>query len=188
MLEITIDCKNKLYDEATNRFIQIDRPVTLKLEHSLISVRKWESKYHKPFLGKKGDEKTMDELLDYILCMMTNKEKIDPNVLQLMQAEDIQKIIMYINDSMTATWFNMNHRVGASNKLGETITAEIIYYWMISYNVPIELERWHLNQLLTLLKVLNIKNGGEKKMSKRDAAMERAAENARRRARYKTKG
>lgn len=186
MLEIKVK-EQRLYDENKNEFIYI-KPVTLKLEHSLISIRKWESKHHKPFLGGKGDEKTLDELVDYISCMVINKENVDPTVIYHLPAEVIQKVIVYIKDDMTATWFTGNHRVGASNILGEVVTAEIIYYWMISYNVPIELERWHLNQLLTLLKVINIKNGGEKKMSKRDAAIERTAENMRRRAKYHTKG
>ncbi len=187
MLEIKVE-EQHLYDESTNKIIHI-KPVTLKLEHSLISIRKWESKYHKPFLGgTKKDEKTLDELLDYISCMIVNKENVDPMMIRHLPAEIIQKIILYIKDDMTATWFTGNHRVGASNRLGEVVTAELIYYWMIAYNVPIELERWHLNQLLTLLKVINIKSGGEKKMSKRDAAIERTAENARRRAKYHTKG
>lgn len=187
MLEIKVE-EQHLYDERTNEFIYI-KPVTLKLEHSLISVRKWESKYHKSFLGGgTKDEKTIDELLDYISCMVINKENVDPMMIRHLPAETIQKIILYIKDDMTATWFTGNHRVGASNVLGEVVTAEIIYYWMIAYNVPIELERWHLNQLLTLLKVINIKNGGEKKMSKRDAAIERNVENLRRRAKYHTKG
>lgn len=169
--------------------LKIDKPITLKLEHSLISLRKWESKHHKPFMGKRGEEeKTLEEILDYIYCMITNKEKINPLVISCISEEDVQKVVSYIQDPMTATWFSTNTRIGASHKIGEVVTAEIIYYWMISYNVPIELERWHLNQLLTLLRVLSVKNGGDKKMSRKDAATERRILNEQRRAKYKSRG
>lgn len=150
-----------------------------------MSVRKWEAKWHKLFLDD-GD-KTIEELLDYIRCM-TITEDVDQNVYSCLTEEDLKTIVEYIKDPMTATWFNNNNRVGASNRSGEKVSAEIIYYWMITLNVPVEFERWHLNQLLTLLKVVNIKNGGEKKMSKSEAQAQRAALNRQRRAKYKSKG
>lgn len=162
------------------------KETTLKLEHSLVSIRKWESKWHKLFLD--DDDKTIDELLDYIRCMTLNEEEIDQNVYRCITEDVLEKIVDYIKDPMTATWFNNNNRIDASNRSGEKVSAEIIYYWMVALNVPVELERWHLNQLLTLLKVINIKNGGEKKMSKSEAQAQRAALNQQRRAKYKSKG
>lgn len=184
MLEIVIPEQEK-YEEETGKFIQTKK-TTLKLEHSLISVRKWEAKWHKLFL--ENEDKTFDELLDYIRCMTLNREKIDQNVYRFLTNEDLEKIVTYIQDPMTATWFHNNNRIGASNRTGEKVSAEIIYYWMIAQNVPVEFERWHLNQLLTLLKVVNIKSGGEKKMSKKEAAAQRATLNKQRRMKYKTKG
>lgn len=173
------------YDEISEEFIKIKK-TTLKLEHSLLSIKKWESKWHKPYLG--NDDKSIPEILDYISCMTLNKESVNPMVYRFLNEEDVKKIIDYIKDPMTATWFSGNNRIGASNKYGEVVTAEIIYYWMISLQVPVEFEKWHLNQLLTLLKVISIKNGGEKKMSKKDAAIQRKMLNEQRRKKYKTKG
>lgn len=184
MLQIIIPEQEK-YDEISEEFIKI-KNTTLKLEHSLLSIKKWESKWHKPYLG--NDDKTIPEILDYISCMTLNKESVDPMVYRFLNEEDVKKIIDYIKDPMTATWFSGNNRIGASNKYGEVVTAEIIYYWMISLRVPVEFEKWHLNQLLTLLKVISIKNGGEKKMSKKDAAIQRKMLNEQRRKKYKTKG
>lgn len=184
MLEIKIPEQEK-YDEVAEEFIHI-RETTLKLEHSLLSLRKWEAKWHKPFLGL--EDKTIPELIGYIQCMTTNSGKVDQNVYRAFTQEDILSVINYIKDPKTATWFSGNTRVGASNKIGEVITAEIIYYWMISFRVPVEFERWHLNQLLTLLKVINIKSGGEKKMSKKDAADQRRELNRIRREQMNSKG
>lgn len=184
MLEIEIPEQEK-YEEESKTFIHVKK-TTLKLEHSLISVRKWEARWHKLFLG--DEDKTLEELLDYVVCMTLNREKVDQNVYLCLTEDDFTKIVQYIQDPMTATWFNNNTRIGASNRTGEKVSAEIIYYWMISLQVPVEFERWHLNQLLTLLKVINIKNGGEKKMSKKEAAAQRAALNKQRRAKFKTKG
>lgn len=184
MLEITIPEQTK-FKEDTSEFITIKETI-LKLEHSLLSVKKWEAKWHVPFLGKR--EKTLEEHLSYIACMTLNREKIDPNIYRCIPQESLLEIIEYIQDSMTATWFNNNDRIGASNRSNEVVTAETIYYWMISYRVPVEFEKWHLNQLLTLLKMIHIKSGGEKKMPAKEAAALRKKLNLERRAKYKTKG
>lgn len=184
MLQIVIPEQEK-YDEASEEFIKVKK-TTLKLEHSLLSVKKWESRWHKPYLG--NEDKTIPEILDYISCMSLNRESIDPMVYRCLTEENIQMIVEYIKDPMTATWFSNNTRIGASNKRGEIVTAEVIYYWMVTLQVPVEFEKWHLNQLLTLLKVINIKNGGEKKMSAKDAAIERKMLNEQRKAKYKTRG
>lgn len=183
MLELFIP-KQEKYNSKENTFVSIEDTV-LQLEHSLKSVQKWEAKWKKPFLGK--EEKTMDQLVSYISCMTLN-DRVDPNVYFFLTYSDIQKTVDYIEDGMTATWFSNDTRIGGSNKSGEVITAEVIYYWMVTFRVPVEFENWHLNQLLTLLKVINIKSGGEKKMSKKEAAMERAMLNKQRRAALKTKG
>ncbi len=189
MLEITIPKQHyRLFDEISEEFINIDVEETkLILEHSLVSLRTWEQKWKKPFLGK--DELTYEEVTDYIKCMTLN-DGVDPIIYKYIPTDIFNKIIDYIKDSKTATWFRKNALKGAQRSSREVITAEIIYYWMIALNIPVEFERWHLSTLLTLIKVVNIKNGGDKgtKMSKKEAAMERKRLNQQRRAAYHSKG
>lgn len=182
MLEITIP-KKELFNEDSNEFLTIPE-TTICLEHSLLSVKKWESIHHKPFLGQ---EKTMDEIIDYVRCMTIPTKKINPEVYNHIPPNVLEQIINYIKDPMTATWFN-DANIGGSKSSNEVVTAEIIYYWMISLNIPVEFQKWHLEQLLTLIKVVNIKNAPKRKMSKKEAAMQRRQLNAARRAKYKTKG
>lgn len=182
MLELTIESK-ELYNEKTNDFINL--PTTkLQLEHSLISVYKWESKWHIPFLGK---EKTIPEILDYIRCMTITKN-VDLRIYDFIPKAQLVEIIDYINDPMTATKINDDGLIGAQKNKNETVTAELIYYWMITLNVPVEFEKWHLNKLLSLIKVINFKNTPPKKIGKKEAAMQRAQLNAQRRAMYHSKG
>lgn len=183
MKEITIP-KGTFFDDSTNKFIHI-KETTLQLEHSLISLKKWEEKWHKPFLKK--EDKTTEEILDYFRCMTLNQKKIDPEIYLYIPSNLINEIVEYIKDPMTATTFN-DSLIGAQKNSGEIVTAEIIYYWMVSYNIPVEFQKWHLNQLLTLIKVVSIKNGPKKKMGKREAAQQRAALNKARRAKYNSKG
>lgn len=159
----------------------------LQLEHSLISIKKWESKWHKPFLGK--EDKTYEELCDYVRCMTLN-HGIPDSCYTMIEPNTLSKIVDYIQDPMTATWFSKEPDSNGAPRMShqEVITAEIIYYWMIALNVPSEYQKWHLNQLLTLIKVLNIKNTPPKKMSKRDLLKQHAAINAARRAKYNSKG
>lgn len=171
--------ETEYFDEATSEFVSI-KDQTLLLEHSLISVSKWESKWHKPFLEK--NDKTTEEVLDYLRCM-TITQNVDPNVYYNISESDILKIKDYIDDSMTATTFS-DH--GRPNR--QIITAEIIYYWMVSFNIPFECQKWHLNRLLTLIHVCSIKNQPSKKMSKADIRSRNAALNAARRAQLGTKG
>ena len=175
--------KSEKYDEALQEFIYT-KEVTLQLEHSLISLRKWEDKWHKPFLVK--DDKTFEETMDYIKCMTINPN-VDPNCYRFLTTKQIQDILDYIKDPMTATWFSEINGTKRPVKK-EIITAEIIYYWMITLNIPVEFQKWHLNQLLTLIKVCNIKNEPSKKMSQKEAAQQRAALNAARRAKMHSKG
>lgn len=188
MIEIVIPEQHyEFYDEEKEIFLPAVniKETRIQIEHSLISLRKWEQTWHKPFLGK--TDKTYDELSDYIRCM-TLTHGVDPEVYHWIPKDVIDKVINYIKDPMTATWFKENALVGAQKSSRETITAEIIYYWMISLNIPVEFQKWHLNQLLTLIKVINIKNGKPQKVDKRTAARERAALNKMRREQYNSNG
>lgn len=180
MLTITIPGQ-EFWDEKKEEFIQT-KGVTLQLEHSLISLSKWESKWHKPFLGK--DDRTDEETLDYIRCM-TITQNVDLKVYELIDNKTVDEISEYIKDSMTATWFS--NRNGEETKK-EVITSEIIYYAMIVNGIPFECQKWHLNRLLTLIRVCNEKNKPPKKRSTKEIAREQAAINAARRKALHSKG
>ena len=180
MLEITIP-EVEQWDEVNQEFITSKEQV-LRLEHSLVSLSKWESKWNKPFLDKK--EKTREETIDYIKCM-TLTQNVDPNTYNLLTKENIIEINKYISSPMTATTF---HEYPNKKGSREIITSEIIYYWMISLNIPFECQKWHLNRLLTLIKVCSIKQQPPKKMSKRDVMSRNAALNAARRKQLNSKG
>lgn len=179
MLEITIP-KQSLWDEINEEFIDIEAQ-TIRLEHSLVSLSKWESKWRKPFLSNK--EKTREELTDYIRCM-TITQNVDPMAYNFIDRASMIKIDEYIEAPMTATTFSNQEKSGSR----EIITAELIYYWMISLNIPFECQKWHLNRLLTLIKVCSIKNQPPKKMSKKDVMSRNAALNAQRRQQLNSKG
>jgi len=149
MLTITIPAK-ELWNETTQEFIVQSSDVKLTMEHSLVSISKWESKWKKSFL--KNLEKTPEESIDYIKCMSISKNIPDEIYLRLSN-DNIRSIDEYINDTMTATCINT---IDGKNK--ETITSELIYFWMISYNIPFECQKWHLNRLMTLIKICNAKN------------------------------
>lgn len=179
MLTITIP-KTELFDESKEEFIYI-KEQTLCLEHSLVSVAKWEAKWKKAFLGK--EEKTPDEMLDYIRCM-TITQNVDPKCYFGLTNENLLLVKNYIEDTMTATTFRDNQ--GRKNR--EVITAEIIYYWMIELGIPFECQKWHLNRLLTLINVCSIKNAPNKKMSKKDAFTQQNQLNAMRRKKFNSLG
>lgn len=194
MLEITIRKEQGCYeafDPSTNEFCKLDKlkkDVTLSLEHSLVSISKWECKWHKPFLSE--TKKTNEELLDYIKCM-TITQNVDDSVFDVLISdyENIKKINSYIEDKMSATVFTSNiiNKNQQTTHKKETMTNEIIYYWMIYFNIPMECQRWHLNRLLTLIRVCQIKESNEK-MSKKDTMLSNAALNKARRARLNSKG
>lgn len=189
MLSIVIP-ENDLFLEETETFYTV-KETKLQLEHSLLSVKKWEQKWHKAFLKK--DEKTDEELLDYIRCM-TLTTNVDPMVYLAIPPDIADKIISYINDPMSATIITTEEKENAPIKKKDTLTAELIYYWMITLNIPVEFQKWHLNQLITLINVIGIKNGNQGKPRKMSAAEARAAAanrnkiNEMRRAKYRTKG
>lgn len=181
MLQITIP-EREYFDEEKQEFIYTKRR-TLLLEHSLISISKWEAKWKKPFLVGKADDRTREESLDYIRCMSTSQSNDD--FINDITNVEMQQISEYIDDKMTATWFNDNNdptiKSGA-NRRGQVITSELIYYWMIAFNIPFECQKWHLNRLLTLIRICQIKNTPAKKMKKKDIyARNRALNDARRR-------
>lgn len=180
MLQITIPAV-ELWDERNQEFVST-KEQTLQLEHSLVSISKWESKWNKAFLSSK--EKSFEETVDYVRCMTITKN-VDPSVYKFLTNENIAEINQYIEAPMTATYFmeSDNKKSGS-----EKITSELIYYWMITLNIPVEFEKWHLNRLLTLVKVCNIKNSPSKKMSKSEVMRRNAKLNAERRAQLHSKG
>ena len=180
MLTITIPATEE-FDEIKGEFITT-REQTLQLEHSLISISKWESKWCKPFLAKQ--DKTREEVIDYVKCMTLNKN-VNDDVYRCLTQDNITAINEYIGAPMTATYFS-NQDKGKRNN--EQITSELIYYWMIALQIPFECQKWHINRLLTLIRVCNVKNTPPKKMSKREIISRNAALNAARRQQLNTKG
>ena len=181
MLTITIPASD-YFNEKTQEFFTL-KEQTLQLEHSLVSLSKWESKWCKAFLSNK--DITLEETLDYIKCM-TITQNIDPEVYNRLSRSNIEEINKYIEAPMTATTFYEDPQQKGRHK--ETVTSELIYYWMISLNIPMECQKWHLNRLLTLIRVCNVKNTPPKKMSKGDIVRRNAALNAARRKQFNSKG
>lgn len=179
MLQITVPAV-EMWDESTETYINTNE-TTLQLEHSLVSVSKWESKWCKSFLSHTN--KTYDETIDYIKCMTLTRD-VDPSVYYGLTNDNIEQINKYIAAPMTATSFSDKNGKGGR----EIITSELIYYWMISQNIPFECQKWHLNRLLTLIRVCNIKNAPPKKHSRREIASRNAALNAARRKQLNSKG
>lgn len=170
------------YDEQSEEFITIDEQV-LELEHSLIALSEWESKWCKPFITK--EPKTYEETIDYIKCM-TLTPNVDPVIYSFLTEKHIEQVNNYIEAPMTATTFNNTGKGKASN---EYITNELIYYWMTALTIPFDpCETWHLNRLLTLVQVCNLKNQPPKKMSRRAVMNQNAMLNEARRAQYNMKG
>lgn len=161
---------------------------SFKIEHSLLSISKWEEKWHKPFLS---DDKTSEEMLDYIKCMTIDKDVEDFWYYRIPESEIIN-IRNYMDDSHTATWFKEDNDPNAKNrpsKNTEVVTNELIYYWMSAFNLPFTVcEKWHINKLLTLLRVCNIKNQPPKKMSQKEVAKQYKALNDARRKKFGSKG
>lgn len=180
MLQITIP-STELWDERKEEFVYV-KEKTLQLEHSLVSLSKWESKWNKSFLS--SSDKTNEETIDYIRCM-TITQNVDPEVYTRLKNNVIKQIYDYINAPMTATVISDTKRGGSSR---EVITSELIYYWMIALNIPFECQKWHLNRLLTLIRVCEIKNTPPKSMNRREIMNRNAALNAARRKQFNTKG
>jgi hypothetical protein len=180
MLEIHIPSK-ELYDEKTETF-SMSKAYHLQLEHSLISISKWESKWLKAFLS--NSEKTIPETIDYIRCMTVNAN-VNPEAYTLITNDIVEQVSAYIEAPMTATTFSKSN----SNTINrEIVTSEIIYYWMVTFNIPFECEKWHLNRLLAFINVCNIKNQPTKKVGKKELYSRNTALNAMRRQQLNTTG
>lgn len=192
MLEIIIKDK-EVWNEKLEEFQQI-KGQTLCLEHSLVSLSKWEAKYKKPFLSA---NKSTEEILDYIR-FMTITQNVNPIIYKTFSKEELETINNYIADPMTATKFYENNvrsqsSAASQKRQNEKITSELVYYWMISFQIPFECQKWHLNRLLTLIRICSIKdrqqNGGKgSKMSRRDILSQNAALNAARRQKMHSAG
>lgn len=181
MLKLHIK-ETELFDEENERFIHV-KPQTITLEHSLLSISKWESKWHKPFLGK--GEKTQEEQVDYVRCM-TITPNVPPEAYYALGEEEYQKLKEYIEDPHTATTV---HRRNKNQRRNETVTAEVIYSWMIQLEIPWEFEKRNLNWLLMLIEVCDIKNGGGGgKRSKKEVLAQYRAINEANKAKYHTTG
>ena len=182
MLRLKIPLSSEGWDEEKQEFVE-PKVQILQLEHSLVSLSKWESKWCKPFLSK--TPKTNEETMDYIKCM-TVSSNVDSDVYNHLTQANIQEINDYIGAPMTATYFSEDKQ---SKGKQETVTSELIYYWMIALNIPFDpCQKWHLNRLLTLVRVCNIKNTPPKKMSKGEVMSRNAALNAARRKQFNSKG
>lgn len=170
----------ELYNPATNEFLTLKR-ISLTLEHSLISISKWEAKW-KIALINNIDKLSDEQFLDYIRCMIIGKDDVDLSRLGINEQNIIRN---YINDSMTATTFPK--KPGAPSR--EIITSEVIYSWMVGLKIPFEpSEKWHINRLLTLIQVCSDNRQPPKKMSQKETMAMYARINAERRARLNSKG
>lgn len=184
MLELIIPPNEYTYENENGEvFFHKFAGGRLQLEHSLISLSKWESHYKKPFLD--NNEKTNEETLYYIKCMTINKN-VDDVIYNFLSSEHMKKISDYISDSMTATTFSDDKRNRPRGR--EIVTSEIIYYWMVALQIPIKFETWHLNRLITLIRVCEIKQQPAKKMSKKDLYARNSKLNAARRKAHGSKG
>jgi len=183
MLTIIIP-KKKLWDSKQEVFIDT-KEYKLTLEHSLVSISKWEAKWHKPFIS--DDKKTQEQTVDYIK-FMTLTQNVDDSVYELLTKENFKSVTNYIEDTMTATWFSEPKKPQGPQKK-ETITSELIYYWMVALEIPFECQKWHLNRLLTLVKVCNAKaKSANKKTNRKEMLSKNAELNAARRKKLGTSG
>ena len=179
MLQIVIR-DTEFFDERDSS-IEIVKGRTLQLEHSLLSISKWESIWKKPFLTK--EKKTRDEIVSYIQCMNVGQQPPD-SIYKCITSRHIKEVEAYIDDSMTATTIKNNGKRN-SRKI---ITSELIYFWMIQNGIPFECQKWHLNRLLTLIEICAIENGPKKKMSQNDILRRNDALNEMRKAKHRTSG
>lgn len=179
MLKIFVP-SGELFDELSGRFITVNGR-ELQLEHSLVSISKWESRWKKPFLS--DQPKSREETMDYVRCM-TISQNVDPNVYLGLSDANVNAVNKYIDDPMTATTFK-NDKKKASRQI---VTSEIIYYWMISLGIPMECQKWHLNRLLALIRVCDEKNQPGRKKSRKDIIAENRALNQMRRAKSGSRG
>lgn len=183
MLSLFVSGEQK-WDEEKEEFIPATKDYTLQMEHSLLSISKWESIYHKPFLST---TKTFETIKVYAKCMTINN--VPDSVYDRLTADHINQITEYIEDDMTATWFSDGKKAHSRGRMnGETITAELVYYWMIEMHIPVEFQKWHFNRLLTLIRVISVKNDPKGNKKPKMTNEQRKALNLANRAKYHTKG
>lgn len=175
---------NELFDDQNEEFIRLEQEQTLNLEHSLASIQKWESRWHKVFLGTK--EKTYEEIIDYIRCMTINDD-VDEKAYLFISDADMNRITNYLKDPMTATTFGEDEKKNDPLSKGN-VSSELIYYYMIALNIPPEYRFWHISQLITLIRVINIKNAPKKKRSKQEILSRYNRINEERKKRLNTRG
>lgn len=173
------------WDNRTEQFVKYE-PCDLYLKHSLVSLQKWESKYKKAYLS--DEQKTEEEIIDYIRFMTIKPYNVDPNIYYFIPNDEMKRISEHITDPMTATTFSSARGMGSSGGRKEIVTAEVIFWWMIELGIPIEFKKWHLNQLMTLIRVCEVKSGDQKKMNRNDILASNKALNAKRRAAMHTRG
>lgn len=178
-IKITVPA-SEFYDPKTNRFCDV-KEQTLVLEHSLVSLSKWERKYHRPWIT--DGPKIPEEMAYYVECM-TLTQNVNPLVYKNLTEENYRDIYKYIEDPMTASWLNERGKRPSR----EVVTAEIIYYWMIEFNIPVEFQKWHLNSLIMLIRVINAKKAPSRKMSKSEALSRQRSLNEARRKAMRTRG
>lgn len=170
------------WDEEKQEFVQLTKPRTLQMEHSLVSLSKWESKWCKAFFS--GKEKTAEEILDYVKCM-TITQNVAPEIYNDLTSNNIEQIKNYIEAPMTALRF-FDNKQGKQSR--EPVTAELIYYWMIALNIPFECQKWHINRLMALIKICKIKSQPPKKGGTSEILARNAALNEARKQQLNTKG
>lgn len=180
MLRIVIE-GDELFNEETNEFSTVG-DVVIDIEHSLVSLSKWESKFQRPFLGP--GEKKSEEVLDYIRMMILTPD-VPVDICNRLSTKNLEDINSYIESKQSATTFN---ELPQGRGRSEIITSELIYYWMVAYSIPLECEHWHLNRLFSLIRICNIKNASPKKMRKSEIAQRNRELNAQRRAQLGTAG
>lgn len=184
-----INLGDELFDEETNTFLH---PVgkKLHLEHSLLSISKWEAEWEIPFLNT---DKTSEQSLSYIKCCVLDDD-FDELLLNTLSDKNILDFNAYLSKGMTAKKIidlrsslsqKRKSRRPASQK---ALTSEDIYYSMIQFHVWKECEEWPLQRLLSLLQLCSLKSNSTGEMSKSDQAKFYREENARRKAKYHTNG
>lgn len=179
MLKIIVP-ETELFDQTNGEFLTVKKQI-LMLEHSLVSISKWESKWKIPYLYT--ERKTLEQDRDYVRCM-TITQNVDPIIYKCLTKEVWDKIYDYMNDPMTASNVPSKKKPGVKN----IVTAETIRYWMIMFNIPVEYEKWHINQLLALIKYCEWKQSDSEKLTPSELYARNSRLNAERKRKLHTKG
>lgn len=161
---------------------QNDKGVTLKFEHSLLSISKWEAKYKKAFLGT--TQKTPIEMIEYyeeMLVSPANRELV-----YLLEPDQLEELTNYVNSQRTAS--SVPDLDGRPSPFREIVTSELIYYWMVALNIPFEAEKWHLSRLMMLIRITNFKQTPPEKQNKAQMMAKMREINEQRKAQYNTTG